>query len=347
MLLYIHIPFCDSKCHYCSFNSFTKNHHLKKDYIKALLKQLNFEFERFKVNKNIESVFIGGGTPSVLDVKYYEEIFKIVSPHFKDNIEITIEANPNSATYEWLKNIKEFGINRVSFGVQSFNDKKLKFLGRSHNSKDALKAINNAQKSGFENISIDIIYDTALDNKELLKKDIDLALSLPINHISAYSLTIEENTLFENKKDVKKSDENIGYFLKKIIPFEQYEVSNFGKYKCFHNIGYWKLKDYIGVGAGAVGFLKNKRFYPKNDLFEYIKDPLDIKVENLTQKEITVEKIFLGFRSFIGVDKKILNKDMEKRAKILIKENKLYEKNGKIYNKNFFLADEISLFILG
>ncbi len=347
MLLYIHIPFCDSKCFYCSFNSYTKKHYLKKEYIKALLKQLDFELKKIKKNE-IESIFIGGGTPSTLEANYYEEIFKKIEPYLKKDIEITIEANPNSVKKEWLRDIKSLGLNRVSFGVQSFDEKKLKFLGRAHSSKEAISAVENAFSVGFENISIDLIYETILDTKELLEKDIKIALNLPINHISAYALTLEENTPFFNRKDVKKDDESLGYFIAGLITkkFPQYEISNFGLYKSKHNLGYWMLKDYIGVGAGAVGFYKNQRFYTQNSLEDYIKNPTKKEVENLTNEDLITEKIFLGFRSIVGVKKDLLNESMLKRAQILIKNGKIYEKDKKLYNKNLFLADEISLYIL-
>ena len=347
MLLYIHIPFCDSKCFYCSFNSYTKKHYLKKEYIKALLKQLDFELKKIKKNE-IESIFIGGGTPSTLEANYYEEIFKKIEPYLKKDIEITIEANPNSVKKEWLRDIKSLGLNRVSFGVQSFDEKKLKFLGRAHSSKEAISVVENAFSVGFENISIDLIYETILDTKELLEKDIKIALNLPINHISAYALTLEENTPFFNRKDVKKDDDSLGYFIAGLITkkFPQYEISNFGLYKSKHNLGYWMLKDYIGVGAGAVGFYKNQRFYTQNSLEDYIKNPTKKEVENLTNEDLITEKIFLGFRSIVGVKKSILNESMLKRAQILIKNGKIYEKDKKLYNKNLFLADEISLYIL-
>ncbi|WP_187648187.1 radical SAM family heme chaperone HemW [Nitrosophilus labii] len=350
MLLYVHIPFCDSKCFYCSFNSYVEKHHLKVAYINSLLKQLDFELKRFEVKKkSIESVFIGGGTPSTLDALYYENFFKKIEPYLKENVEITVEANPNSAKQEWLTNMRNFGVNRISFGVQSFDNKKLKFLGRSHNSKQAINAVENAYRCGFENISIDIIYETALDTEKLLKKDIDTAFRLPINHISAYALTLEENTPFFGKKEVKKDDEYIGYFIADMIKekFEQYEISNFGNYKSKHNLGYWQHRDYIGVGCSAVGFLKNRRFYVCNDIEEYIKEPLKISIENLSNEDLISEKIFLGFRSIVGVDIKILNENMLKRAEILKNENKIYEKQNRLYNKNFFLADEIALYLIG
>ncbi len=349
MLLYVHIPFCDSKCFYCSFGSYVEKHHLKAAYIDSLLKQLDFELKRFEAKKNIESVFIGGGTPSTLEASYYEKFFKKIEPYLQDGAEITVEANPNSAKQEWIANMKNFGVNRISFGVQSFDNKKLKFLGRTHNSKQAINAVETAYRCGFENISIDIIYETALDTEKLLKKDIDTAFFLPINHISAYALTLEENTPFFEKKEVKKDDEHLGYFIADMIKekFEQYEISNFGDYKSKHNLGYWQHKDYIGVGCSAVGFLKNRRFYVCEDIEEYIKEPLKISVENLSKQDLIIEKIFLGFRSIVGVDIKILDEDMLKRAEILKNENKIQEKNNRLYNKNFFLADELALFLIG
>ena len=198
MLVYIHIPFCDSKCFYCSFNSYVDKFDLKQEYMQSLKTQLLFELERFEVKKNqIKSVFIGGGTPSTIKAKNYEEIFKILKPFLTKGAEITTEANPNSATKEWLNQMFNLGVNRVNFGVQSFDEKKLKLLNRAHSKNQAIKAVENAKEVGFENISIDLIYGVSCDSKELLKNDIEIASSLPINHLSAYALTIEENTPFE------------------------------------------------------------------------------------------------------------------------------------------------------
>ena len=157
-LLYIHIPFCDSKCNYCAFNSYTNLNHLKKDYFNAIKKQFLTDTEKFNI-KEFETVFIGGGTPSVMSISFYEKLFKMLEPFLKNTKEITIESNPN-ASYKWLKNIKDLGINRISFGVQSFDDEKLKFLNRNHSAKLAIKTIQNAKKAGFENINLDIIYAT-------------------------------------------------------------------------------------------------------------------------------------------------------------------------------------------
>lgn len=354
MLLYIHIPFCDSKCFYCAFNSYTSLHSLRDDYMKALNKQLKHSLEKYlHNNKKIETIFIGGGTPSTIDASKYKEILNIVKPYVEDeNIEITIEANPNSANKNWLEEIYSLGINRISFGVQSFNDEKLKFLGRNHNKNQAIDAILNANEVGFKNINCDIIYDTQIDTKKLLIDDINTLKSLPINHISAYSLTIEEGTLFFNKSNVQLEDENMARFLFKEfenLGFSQYEISNFAlneNARSKHNLGYWQYKEYLGVGSGAVGCIENKRWYSQKDVLKYINDPLTYEdVEKLEKNDIFVEKILLGFRSVVGVDMNIFDEMAKNRVKILLEANKLFQKNNRIYSIDFMLADEISLFL--
>ncbi|MDT8339649.1 MAG: radical SAM family heme chaperone HemW [Sulfurimonas sp.] len=349
MLLYIHIPFCDSKCYYCAFNSYVDKFHLKEDYMQALCEQLVFELKRFQVApKEIESLFIGGGTPSTVAPKLYEKLFEMLKPYLGKNIEITSEANPNSATEEWLRGMRKLGVNRISFGVQSFDDAKLKLLNRAHSSVQAKEAVLNAKKAGFENISLDLIYATLGDTKELLENDLETAFSLPINHLSAYALTIEEGTPFEKKPQMSKERLKLtSWFFKKITDFgfEQYEISNFGLYKSTHNLGYWNYKDYIGLGSGAVGKLGMQRYYPTTDIEEYIKNPLDIKTEQLESEDKKTEQIFLGFRSSVGVAQNILNKEELKRAELLVQESKLIIKDDTFYNKEYLLADEIALFI--
>jgi len=349
MLVYIHIPFCDSKCSYCAFNSYVDKFHLKSSYMQMLGIQLEHEIDRFKPEANsIETIFIGGGTPSTIDSQLYKDIFNRLKPYFKDHIEITTEANPNSASKEWLKGMLSLGVNRVSFGTQSFNDKKLKLLNRAHSSTDAIRAVMDAKEVGFKNISLDLIYATFGDTKELLKKDIDTAFRLPINHLSAYALTIEEGTPFELKPQMADEKLSLTQWLFDEIKskgFEQYEISNFGKYKSEHNLGYWKYKDYIGLGSGAVGKLDDKRFYPTTDIDLYIKNPLKIQTEILNEEDIKIEKIFLGLRSCVGIDKNILNEKELLQVELLTKENKLTLKNDTFYNQDYLLADEIALFI--
>ncbi len=350
MLLYLHIRFCEKKCHYCSFNSYIGKFHLKPEYFKAIVEQLKFEIERFNVKKgDIETLFIGGGTPSTIEYNLYEKFFTEIYPYLKKDAEITTEANPNSSDKKWLKGMKELGVNRISFGVQSFNEKKLKFLGRNHSCYQAKKAVKDAYEIGIKDISIDLIYGCTLDTKRLLEDDLNSAFLLPINHISTYALSIEKGTKFERAKITPKQDiEMIKYFYKMIENrgFKQYEISNFGKKSSSHNLGYWSHKDYIGIGAGAVGFLKNSRFYPAKNIQTYIQNPLHCKIEHLSKEDIKTEKIFLGFRSIVGVDEKILNANELKRAKILEHEGKLKYKNGKFYNQDYLLSDEIALFVM-
>ena len=355
-LLYIHIPFCDSKCNYCAFNSYTNLNHLKKDYFEALKIQFLHDTEKLEI-KEFETVFIGGGTPSTMPISFYEKLFNLLNPFLKRTKEITIESNPN-ASLEWLKEIKNLGINRISFGVQSFNDEKLKFLNRNHSSIQAIKTIENAKKGGFENINIDLIYATALDTYELLKNDLKIINSLPIIHISAYSLMIEKGTKWEGNFSKRKEDEELEvWFIEKIKKrFPQYEISNFGR-PCLHNLGYWQHKEYLGIGAGAVGFVKlpsykfqvssNKvRYYTQKNIYEYLKNPIDYEYEYLSNEDIKKEKIFLGLRSIVGFDEKILNKKEKERVNILINEKKLYKKEKRIYSKDFLLADALTKYIV-
>jgi oxygen-independent coproporphyrinogen-3 oxidase len=350
MLLYIHIPYCDSKCHYCSFNSFVDKFDTRQNYMLALHRQLLFELDRFQVGTGeIESLFIGGGTPSTIDSKLYTPLFETLYPLLKDGAEITTEANPNSATNSWLQGMFNLGVNRVSFGVQSFQKEKLKALNRSHSPQEAIEAINSAKKIGFENISLDLIYNHQDDTEELLRQDIDQAFALPINHISAYELTIEADTKFYSRPESKQDNENLAFFIAEEIRrrgFEQYEISNFGTYKSYHNRGYWQLKEYIGLGAGAVGFRGDRRLYPTTDIDTYIINPLDIEEETLSNEEILTEKIFLGLRSTVGIDESILSDEIKDRANFLVEQKKLKRVFGVYQNSNFFLSDELALYLI-
>lgn len=354
MLLYIHIPFCDSKCFYCAFNSYTDRFHLKQEYMKALKKQLRHNINNYvvKENKKIETVFIGGGTPSTIKAFEYEELFEIIKPHLEEFAEITTEANPNSASFEWLQSMKDLGVNRVSFGVQSFQNEKLKFLGRSHNSNSAINAIQNANKIGFKGINCDFIYGVLGDSIESIKKDLDVAFSLPITHLSAYSLTIEEGTKFFDRSSVKIDDEELSYEIFDYINekgFHQYEISNFAKNKeseSKHNYGYWQHKEYLGVGAGAVGYINSQREYPLKSIEEYIENPLFFESEPIDEMDVKTEKILLGFRSLNGVEISLFNEEEMKKIDDLISYEKVYVEENRVFNKNFLLSDELALYIL-
>jgi oxygen-independent coproporphyrinogen-3 oxidase len=323
--------------------------HLKEAYMQALLLQLKHELARFDAkHHSIETIFIGGGTPSTVAPELYAEIFALLHPYLQPGIEITSEANPNSATYAWLQGMYELGVNRISFGVQSFDAQKLKLLNRAHTPQMAIDALNNAAEIGFQNLSLDLIYATLGDTKELLQKDLTTAFSLPINHLSAYALTIEEGTAFEKRPQMSSEQLSLTSWIFDTIEqhgFKQYEISNFGTYKSAHNLGYWKYKDYMGVGAGAVGKLGTRRLYPTPDIEKYIKDPLSIEQEELTPQDQHIEKIFLGLRSCVGVNSQILGDAEKIKASILLEEHKLIKKKEILYNPDYLLSDEIALFL--
>ena len=321
--------------------------------MKALKTQLRDNIDNYVINnKKIETVFIGGGTPSTIKAIEYKEIFEIIEPYLEKDAEITTEANPNSASYEWLETMKSFGVNRVSFGVQSFENTKLKFLGRSHNSNSAIKAIQNANSIGFKGINCDIIYGVQGDTIESIKKDFDVAFSLPITHLSAYSLTIEEGTKFFDRSSVKIDDEELSYEIFDYIlknNFHQYEISNFAKNKeseSKHNYGYWQHKEYLGVGAGAVGYINKQRQYPSKSIEEYIKNPLFFDVEKIDDEDVKTEKILLGLRCSNGVELSLFDDKEKQKVDELIQYDKIYIENDKVFNKNFLLADELALYIL-
>lgn len=349
MLLYIHIPFCDSKCSYCSFNSYVDKFHLKTMYMQALGHQLDRELERFGAEPgSIETLFIGGGTPSTVSPELYVPLFETLRPYLADDAEITSEANPNSASETWLRGMHALGVNRISFGVQSFDDAKLKLLARAHKSGDAIDAVHTASQVGFTHLSIDLIYATALDTFALLERDLDLAFSLPIDHLSAYALTIEEGTPLARRPESahEQLDQTTWLFDRiKAHGFEQYEISNFGTYRSRHNMGYWRYSDYIGLGSGAVGFLKDRRFYPNTSVEGYIDDPLFVTTETLDAEAIRTERIFLGLRSCIGLDAALLTPPESARATLLGEEGKLRLENGYFYNTDYLLSDELALFI--
>lgn len=337
MLLYIHIPFCDSKCNYCSFNSYVDKFDLVSQYFDALLVQLEKELR--SLSCEIQTVFIGGGTPSAVDAKYYKKIFDLLGANIK---EITVEANPNSASSKWQEQMARYGVNRISFGVQSFDAKKLHHLNRSHSPQGAFEAINIA-KQNFCDISIDLLYNCAVDSHELLRKDLEQFFALDIGHLSAYELTPQKGTKFEN---LQLEQDRYGEYIFDLMAssgFKQYEVANYGK-PSLHNLGYWEYKEYIGIGAGAVGMVGSSRYKPYEDIGAYIQDPTYKEFEHLLQEDIEMEKIFLGLRSQVGFVP--ANIEVEKRAKELEDRGKLIKIKNRYYNKDFFLADELALYLL-
>ncbi len=345
MILYIHIPFCENKCGYCAFNSYENKHGLKEEYTQALC--LDLKHALSQTDEPIESIFIGGGTPNTLSVKAFERIFESIHQHASLSLdcEITTEANPELISKAWCQGLKDLGINRLSLGVQSFREDKLLFLERQY-SKNIAPVIEIIFKSGIENISIDLIYNTPLDNENSLKEELKLAKELPINHLSAYALSIEKNTNLEKnaKKPSSVDFDNVVRKALESFSFKQYEASNYARgYQVKHNLAYWGAKDYLGCGAGAVGCVANERFYAKKLIENYIKDPLKRQVETLNKQDKRLERLFLGLRCVLGVELSFL--DINK-VKLLIEENKAFIKNNRLIASDFFMADEMALWLL-
>ena len=265
-MIYIHIPFCDSKCFYCNFCSSIYSEKIKEKYFLKLVEEIKLNKNK---NANISSIYIGGGTPSSIDQKYIKKIIKQINKNFNvlKNAEITIEANPCSISENKLLQYKKLGINRISFGVQSLNNKCLKIIGRTHTKKQAINAIKLAKKCGFSNINTDVLIGIPNQNYYKLKNTIKRLIKLKVQHISCYMLINEKGTkltnLINNKKVKIISEDkcvkyynNIFKYLKK-YGYNRYEISNFAKknYECKHNIGYWQLKEYYGFGLSAHSYV--------------------------------------------------------------------------------------------
>lgn len=348
MILYIHIPFCSSKCGYCTFNSYEHQEHLIPAYVQAL--KIDITQALNQNSKPINSIFFGGGTPNSIDSKSFEEIFKSITKNsfLKKDCEITAEANPDLISEQWCRDLKSLGVNRISLGVQSFFEDKLAFLQRQHHSGDVSCAIEQVYKSGIENISIDLIYDTPQDNKKRIFQEIKYASKLPINHLSAYSLSIEDGSKLAQNIG-RKNYYNYSFFeevreASKFYGFHPYEVSNYSRnYQVKHNISYWNGEEYIGCGAGSVGRIGKKRLYAHSNLARYINDPLYRHAELLNKKKLELESIFLGLRCELGVNVKLFDPI---KLKILVQENKCYLKGDRVLARDFFLADEISLWVI-
>lgn len=302
---YIHIPFCKSKCKYCSFVSFAKLE-LKKKYIEALLEQISIEYK----GEKLETLYFGGGTPSLVSVGKFESIIKLFD--FEKDAEITVEVNPDSVDLEFLSGIRNLGVNRISIGSQIFDDEILKQIGRRHNSAQIKDAVKFAKEAGFKNISLDFIYGLPNQSIESFENDLKTAASLGIQHVSLYGLKIDEGCYFYDNmpKNLADLDLQADMYLKAIETlskegFEHYEISNFSLagFNSRHNLNYWEGNEYYGFGCAASGYLDRVRFTNALELEDYIKNPLEkVSKSRLSEQEILEEFIFLGFRKMAGIN---------------------------------------------
>ncbi|MFV2004437.1 MAG: radical SAM family heme chaperone HemW [Gammaproteobacteria bacterium] len=266
--LYVHIPWCVKKCPYCDFNSHEKNHHFdEENYVKALLIDLDNEYQHCQ-NRTLSSIFFGGGTPSLFSADAIHQIIDYAKKLFNvDDIEITLEANPGTFEQEKFNAFKQAGINRLSIGIQSFNKTHLKLLGRIHDDKQALTAIETAKNAGFDNINLDLMFGLPQQTIQQALDDINTACSFEVPHISHYQLTIEANTYFHKHTPVLPENDLIWEMQTQCQNSlvenncQQYEISAYSKTddtsnrQCQHNLNYWNFGDYIGIGAGAHGKL--------------------------------------------------------------------------------------------
>ncbi len=327
--IYIHYPFCKSKCPYCDFNSYCNIKIDEEDLIKGYTNEINY-YKKYIANKTIKTIYFGGGTPSLMGEKLLSSIIQTISniANISNDCEITAEANPNSASFEKLNNFKKIGINRLSIGVQSLYDKDLKFLGRIHNRNDALKTINDAQKIFKDKYTIDLIYtrpDQKISNWE---KELKEAIKLSPYHLSLYQLIIEPGTKFYKNKIKLPNDDlsiefyNMTYDFLEDNGIKFYEISNYAKngYESKHNLVYWTNGNWLGIGAGAHSRLdiNNSRYAIQN-----VKNPIKWLQKCLAQKngkslksklsdnEIIEEFVLMGLRIRSGIELKNLQKNIK------------------------------------
>lgn len=311
--LYIHIPFCRRKCVYCSFNSAVYDERTAASYIDELSKQIE------RLDGPFDTVYIGGGTPTVLDAQSLKRLIAPIRISSSSDTEFTIEANPESLTDEKTALLLSSGVNRLSIGVQSTRDRKLKKLGRIHSARQAMDAVCRAHKKGFRNISIDLMYGLWDETAGEWEKDIREATGLPVTHISCYGLTYEKETpLWEavRNSSVKPLDDDTAAAMYEtaidilsVRGFKQYEVSNFAKegFECRHNMTYWRNEPYIGLGASAVSYSDGSREENLSDIAEYIRrceegKPLIVSSEKLPPVKRARETAAVKIRTKDGID---------------------------------------------
>lgn len=318
--LYVHIPFCVKKCEYCDFLSGPAGKEIQKTYVQALLKEIQGSVD--DSDREIVSVFIGGGTPSLLDASDISEIMKMLKKKFvfSDQAEVTIEANPGTLTLQKLRIYRESGINRLSLGLQSVNNDELRMLGRIHDFQGFLESYELARKAGFDNINVDLIFAVPGQTRKGWEYNLRTVAELQPEHVSAYSLIIEEGTPFA-EKELDLPDEDTEYEMyedtSRILQeygYAQYEISNYARdgYICRHNSGYWKRTEYLGLGLGAASLMPWKgsravlRFHNTENMQEYLQwsgCPKKIRKNEtlLSVKEQEEEFMFLGLRMTEGV----------------------------------------------
>lgn len=370
--LYIHIPFCEKKCYYCDFTSFPEKTCEISQYIEYLIKELSLYKDKIADKYNISSIFIGGGTPSSISENYIEQILNYVFTNYntKENIEVSIEVNPGSVTLKKARKYKEIGINRVSIGLQSLNDDLLKSIGRIHNSEDFYKSYEILKDTGFENINIDLMFALPDQSLEELFLTLEQVVKLDVNHISLYSLILEEGTQFykmyeKGKLNMPSEEEDREMYHKSVQfliskSYEHYEISNFSRKncRCKQNMTYWKVNPYLGVGINSHSNLENKRFSNVSDFKNYYykldRDEFPLfEIEDIDIEMEIGEYTILGLRLIEGINKDEFKRRFNKDINVLYKNEILKNiKNGllmddgnsiKLTNLGLDLSNQVEL----
>lgn len=345
--LYVHIPFCKRKCYYCDFPSQCGMEKLMNPYVNALRK----EIETLK-EYTVKTIYVGGGTPTYLNTKLLKEILESINELKLDpNIEYSIECNPGTCDFEKFEMLKSMGVNRISFGLQSTDDSILKSIGRIHTFDEFLKSLELARKAGFENINADLIFGLPMQNVSGFKNTLETVSKLNLQHISCYGLIVEKGTVFyklyeNNRLNLPDEDEEREMYkstidILKEYGYYQYEISNFSKsgYECIHNLTYWNLNEYIGVGSSAASYIDG--FMTKNEasISKYIRriengeaHPYSEKHLNAYEENIE-EFVFMGMRKINGISKIEFSRRFNKKIE------DIYGKQLKKYIKTGFIID--------
>lgn len=368
--IYIHIPFCEHICYYCDFNKVFLEGQPVDEYVDLLIKEMKLTANKTGVVP-VDTVFVGGGTPTTLNESQIAKLCTAVQEIFplKEGAEFSFEANPGDLSISKLQTMKDYGVNRISMGVQSFNNELLKKIGRIHTVKDVYQSVENMRAVGFENVSIDLIFSLPGQTEADFKDTLNQALALDLPHYSAYSLIIEPKTIFYNLMQKGKlflpgQDAEANMYDLLLNEMEkhgrkQYEISNFAKegFQSKHNITYWSNEHYYGFGAGAHGYIGNTRYSNFGPIKKYMEPLQENKLPIFQQKELTLkekmeEEMFLGLRKVHGVDKmafyqkfgqdletifpKAIQKTMEKGWLENNRENVALTRNGRFLGNNVF-----------
>ncbi|SET49150.1 oxygen-independent coproporphyrinogen-3 oxidase [Enterococcus malodoratus] len=327
---YVHIPFCEHICYYCDFNKVFLEGQPVDEYIEALLKEARLSLIQNPV-KNMETLYVGGGTPTSLNASQLDRLLsglREILPYNEG--EFTVEANPGDLSGEKLDVMKNYGVNRLSMGVQTFDDRLLKKIGRKHTAKDVYDTVRLLEAKDFSNVTIDLIYALPGQSLESFRDTVERALALDLPHYALYSLILENQTMFMNwvrrgKMQLPEQELEAQMYAETIEAMEkagrmQYEISNFAKpgFESQHNLVYWNNQNYFGLGAGASGYLENRRYKNRGPIQHYMRALTDnqlpiLEEERLSQKEQIEEEMFLGLRKISGVDKTVFESRFDQK----------------------------------